>query len=116
MWEASPEQLSQLAELHTEIVEEFGPACSGFVCDNAKLRDFISSKVNKESADKYRNAVAEVRAEAVNGNDGMVMKKETLSSANSVNTVNGIIVGVAVIVALIAFGVIIRRRRKMNNR
>lgn len=45
MWNASAEQISTLAELHTEVVNEYRPSCSGFVCDNAKLRDFIASNV-----------------------------------------------------------------------
>ena len=38
MWKATPEQLKAIAELHAKSVAEFGAGCSGFVCDNAKLR------------------------------------------------------------------------------
>lgn len=115
MWQASPEQLSRLAELHTGVVEEFGPACSGFVCDNAKLRNFISSMVSPASAEKYRASVARVRAEAISGDDGMVMKKEELNSTDSaVNSVNGLIVAVAVVLALVVIGLVIRRRNRIN--
>lgn len=113
MWQASPEQLSALAELHTEIVNEYKPSCSGFVCDNAMLRDFIASKVNKETASAYNNAVAEIRAEAIGSDaDGKVLQKEELNGADSVvSHINGIIVAVAVVVILVVFIVVVRRRR-----
>jgi cobaltochelatase CobN len=112
MWQASETQLAELAELHTDMVEEYGPACSGFVCDNSKLRDFISSKVNPQAADKYRGAVAQVRAEAIVGDDGMVMKREEMNSTDSaINKVSGVAVGVAVVIALAVIALIIRRRK-----
>ena len=115
MWDASPEQVARLAELHTEMVEKYGAACSGFVCDNAKLRDFISSKVSKEKASAYNNEVASVRAENISGNDGKVMKREEMNAVDKVtNRINGVIVAVAVVLALIVFAVMIRRRRKNN--
>ena len=39
LWKASAEQVAELAKLHTETVNKYRPSCSGFVCDNAKLRD-----------------------------------------------------------------------------
>ena len=44
LWKASEEQVTELSKLHTEIVNTYRPSCSGFVCDNSKLRDFIASK------------------------------------------------------------------------
>lgn len=116
LWNASPEQVAALAELHTEMVAEFGAACSGFVCDNAKLRDFISSKVPASAASQYNSAVAQARAEAVGTDaDGMVMKREDLNpTETTTNTVSGIIVAAIVVVALIGLVVLIRRRRKQQ--
>lgn len=113
LWNASPEQLTALAELHTEVVRDYGAACSGFVCDNAKLRDFIAQKVPESAAREYKGAVAQVRAENVSGNDGMVMKREDMNmTQTAVNHINGIIVGVIVLAVLMLFVVIIRRRKK----
>lgn len=116
LWDASPEQVAALAELHTEMVAEFGAACSGFVCDNAKLRDFISSKVPASAASQYNSAVAQARAEAVGTEaDGMVMKREDLNpTETTTNTVSGIIVAAIVVVALAGLVVLIRRRRKQK--
>ena len=116
MWDASPEQIKAIADLHTEVVNEFGAACSGFVCDNAKLRDFIAQNVDKQRAADYNKQVAQVRAEAVSGDDGMVMKKEELNSQETVtNRISGILVAAGVIVALVVIAVIMRRRRRHSD-
>lgn len=111
MWDASPEQVSKLAELHTEMVKEYGAACSGFVCDNDKLRDFISSKAPRQAAE-YNKEVARVRAENISSDDGMVMKRDELNKTETeTNHVSGIIVAAVVLVAIIGLGVLIRRRK-----
>lgn len=116
MWNATPGQIQNLADLHAEVIEEFGAACSGFVCDNAKLRDFISSKLPQQDSKLYNQAVASVRAEKVSGDDGMVMKKEEVNATDTAtNAVNGLVVAVAVLVALLVIFIIIRRRKKNEN-
>lgn len=116
MWKASPEQVKALAELHTEIVNEYGAACSGFVCDNAKLRDFIASKAPQKAAADYKSAVAQVRAENVSSDDGMVMKRDELNQTQTeTNHISGIIVAAVVLIAVVGLVVLIRRRRKNNS-
>lgn len=113
MWNATPEQIATLADLHTQIVNEYKPSCSGFVCNNQKLRDYISQNVDKERAQAYNNSVAEIRAENVSDADGMVMRKEELNSTDSVTSrVNGALVAGIVIIALLVVFLVIRRRRK----
>lgn len=116
MWNATPEQVATLAELHTEVVNESGAACSSFVCDNPKLREFISSKVSREAASNYNQSVALVRAENISAdNDGMVMKRDELNATETtVNRINGVLVGIAVLVAVIGLVFLIRRRRNKN--
>lgn len=117
MWKATPQQLKDIAKLHTETVNKYKPSCSGFVCDNAKLRNYIASNTDAASAKEYQQNVEQIRdAEAAkNSNDkGMVMKKETLNDEAQKTTtmVSGIVVGVIVIVAFVMLAVLIRRRRK----
>jgi len=116
MWNATPEQVAAIAELHTEVVNESGAACSSFVCDNPKLREFISSKVSREAASNYNQSVALVRAENISAdNDGMVMKRDELNATETtVNRINGVLVGIAVLVAVIGLVFLIRRRRNKN--
>ena len=118
MWKATPQQLKDIAKLHTETVNKYKPSCSGFVCDNAKLRNYIASKTDAASAKEYQQNVEQIRdAEAAkDSNDkGMVMKKETLNEETQKTTtvVSGIVVGVIVIVAFVVLAVYLRRRRKM---
>ena len=117
MWKATPQQLKDIAKLHTETVNKYKPSCSGFVCDNAKLRNYIASKTDAASAKEYQQNVEQIRdAEAAkNNNDkGMVMKKETLNedAQKTTTVVSGIVVGVIVIVAFVMLAILIRRRRK----
>lgn len=118
MWKATPQQLKDIAKLHTETVNKYKPSCSGFVCDNAKLRNYIASKTDAASAKEYQQNVEQIRdAEtAKNSSDkGMVMKKETLNeeAQKTTTVVSGIVVGVIVIVAFVVLAVYLRRRRKM---
>lgn len=117
MWKATPQQLRDIAKLHTETVNKYKPSCSGFVCNNAKLRNYIASKTDAASAKEYQQNVEQIRdAEAAkNSSDkGMVMKKETLNedAQKTTTVVSGIVVGVIVIVAFVLLAVLIRRRRK----
>lgn len=117
MWKATPQQLRDIAKLHTETVNKYKPSCSGFVCNNAKLRNYIASKADAASAKEYQQNVEQIRdAEAAkNSSDkGMVMKKETLNeeAQKTTTVVSGIVVGVIVIVAFVLLAVLIRRRRK----
>ena len=119
MWKATPQQLKDIAKLHTETVNKYKPSCSGFVCDNAKLRNYIASKTDAASAKEYQQNVEQIRdAEAAkNSNDkGMVMKKETLNEETQKTTtvVSGIVVGVIVIVAFVMLAILIRRRRSQS--
>lgn len=114
LWNASDAQIKELANLHTEIVNEYMPSCSGFVCDNSKLRDFIATKVSSPVAAQYKKAVAEIRADNIaSDNSGMVMQKETLSDTNQITShINGIIVGICVLCTIIVLAIIMRRRNK----
>lgn len=117
MWKATPQQLKDIAKLHTETVNKYKPSCSGFVCNNAKLRNYIASKTDAASAKEYQQNVEQIRdAEAAkNSSDkGMVMKKETLNeeAQKTTTVVSGIVVGVIVIVAFVLLAILIRRRRK----
>ena len=118
MWKASKEQLADIAKLHTELVEKYNPACSGFVCDNAKLREFIASNTTAQSAQTYKEKIQDVREKVAESADkGMVMKKQEMNSAEAdqqTNTLNNTIVAVVVLVAIAVIVVVIRRKRKQQ--
>lgn len=115
MWKATEQQLADIAELHTHLVNTYKPSCSGFVCDNAKLRQFIADNANAEQAKEYKLNISEIR-EKQTDKKGTVMKMEEVSkNANketSILSSAAVAVCVCVIVGLMVW--MIRNRRKHN--
>lgn len=88
MWQASPEQIREVAALHTRMVVEHEAGCSGFICDNAKLQQFIAHNSDPTSAEKYKAAVSaarEVQMSQQESNNSVVLKKEEQQSETSQN-------------------------------
>lgn len=82
-WKATPEQLRNIAALHSELVEKYDAGCSGFVCDNAKLRTFIGEQLPAESAKQYEGKIESARNEAVAGDSkSVVLKKDKSMQTN----------------------------------
>ena len=113
MWKATQEQLAEVAKLHTDLVEKYKPSCSGFVCNNAKLQQFIASHAPEEKSSSYKKEIQQIREK----NDGknIVMKKDTLQETNESHVkINGVVVGAFVVLSFVVLLLLIRRRRKMN--
>lgn len=118
MWKPTHEQIKTLASRHMDLVNRFKPSCSGFVCNNNKLRHFIA----KEGADnavqqqQYLRNINQIREKATDGKQGMTMKKETLSDNQNTtsDSVNGTVIIIVVLIAIIAVAFIVRRNRKMR--
>lgn len=82
MWRASVEQIREVAELHTRMVNEHQAGCSGFICDNAKLQQFIAQNIDPVTAQQYRAAISAARQVEVSqeqGDKSVVLKKEEQS-------------------------------------
>lgn len=113
MWKASEQQLKDIAALHTELVNSYAPACSQFVCDNARLRDFIASRTEARAAAQYQERISQVRESIAGNTRGMVMEKEEMTSSGEMKTNRLSNTLVAILVAgaagLLIF--IIRRKR-----
>lgn len=110
MWEATPEQVKQLAELHAQLIQKYGAGCSGFVCGNTKLRDFIAEQLPAQQRQNYQQQIkASLEAPADAEQDSMVLEKEVIREADSeeiplIQRLNwGLIIGLLLIVATIAF-------------
>ncbi len=65
LWDADESQIKAVAELHGRLVAEHTAACSGFVCDNAKLKQFIASKLEAPAAERYRKRIDEALHPAI---------------------------------------------------
>lgn len=114
-WDATPEQVADVAGLHVSLVKEFAPSCSGFVCDNAALQDYIASALPEPSVSEYRSAVRQIReVSAGSAADGMVLKKDRLQEGVRERKVliNNLAVALLIVVILTGGGLLIRHRRR----
>ena len=113
MWNATPDKIAEIAKLHTEMIEKYGAACSGFVCDNAKLRDFIKSNIPEQNRTQFDAAVSAVRNEQITSdNNRMRLKREEINKNTTVsNHIDGIIVSGFVVALFIVVAILLRRKR-----
>lgn len=119
MWQATDQQIRDIAALHVELVNKYKPACSGMVCDNARLRDFIARQTPEEASLQYRENIREIRETAAEqGKQGMVMKKEEMNAATETSRtfVSGGIVAGLVAIAVTGLVFMVRKRRKALKR
>ncbi len=122
-WPATPEQLRAIASLHEALVEKHDAGCSGFVCDNAKLRAFIGEQLPQQQAELYREKIASARnASAGADTRGVVLEKDKnlpgqptpeAEKINSFNLALLIFGGIAVIGVL---AVMLKRRKRTSRR
>ena len=113
MWHASSEQINTLAKLHTELVEKYSPACSESVCNNSRLRQFITSHLDKSPPEKYNQSIREVRQAAAGGDKSVVMREdETNTDSQKEMILNGVIIGAIFIAIAVGLIFVVRRRRK----
>ncbi|MDO4722300.1 cobaltochelatase subunit CobN [Porphyromonas circumdentaria] len=84
LWAASQEQLDELAKMHAEVVDKYGAGCSGFVCDNASLREFIKNRLPQDQQQQYASSIKKVREVTQDGKSkGQVLKKEEQNTQTS---------------------------------
>jgi cobaltochelatase CobN len=114
MWQASEQQLSEIAQLHTDLVKEFGSSASGFAGGNVKLQDFIAQKINPQSVGEYRQQMQEMKTKSSTNEKGMVLKKDATepAEAGEKTALNGIFIVSAVLVAFVLLLIVLRRKRK----
>lgn len=118
-WKASPEQLSNIAKLHTDLVRQFGPSGSGFTGDNAKLQQFIASQVDAQTAANYNKELKQMKQANLNGEatkGGMVLKKQSSDAVQGAqeeqNSLNGGLIAGIVLVAFVVMLLILKKKRK----
>lgn len=114
-WKASPEQLREIAKVHTAFTRKYGASGSSFEGANSKLQDFIAKQSSASDAKAYKdNLRKQSHTLADSKQQAMVMKKQTTQSAEEMERTgfNGIYVVGIVLVLFIAFAVIIRQKRK----
>ncbi len=118
MWDATPEQIHKMAELHANLVVNHEAGCSGFVCDNPKLRLYINNQLTKGQQQVYNRELDKVLESAgEENNDNVVLKKEQEDKVQPKNAIkeklhtNKVII-VCTLFFLVILVFFIRRRRK----
>lgn len=120
MWKASPAQVSDIARLHVELVNKHQPSGSKFVGNNAKLCEFIASKVDAVQGKEYRRRINDLRNTVADSDKkGTVMKREEMSEqitkrTRLIDRTPIVIAAAALALAVIVF--VVRKRRKGSNR
>ncbi|MFW5708494.1 MAG: cobaltochelatase subunit CobN, partial [Bacteroidota bacterium] len=75
-WKATRQQLKEISQVHAELVRDHDAGCSGFVCDNAKLRSFIAAKIPEQLSKDYQNKIDEARNVQIDENSKNVVLKK----------------------------------------
>ena len=120
MWKASPEQLKNVAALHGELVKDFTAGCSGFICDNQKLRAFIAQNLSKEQAADYQKQIKAAREVALDQKaqeNNVVLKKDeqtqtqkTVRADQAKNDSNRTLIYVVVVLLVFVVGWILIKK------
>jgi len=116
-WKPEETVKNDIAALHAELVKEFKAGCSGFVCDNSKLREMISSLLHPELKKAYNQQIeTALTGEKGDSKDGMILEKDTLSLEKAKEIIADnlpALLSVSIIIILFSLAVIygaVRRR------
>ena len=130
LWKTDAATLRQLAELHAELVKIHGAACSGFVCNNAKLKEFIDAKLSDARAKQsYNDEIRKVRtpsAAPASSQDkkseqveGMKLKEQVIQQEKTESKLsrrNAVILLISLVVLVTAAFLIGKYRRRAEDR
>ena len=120
-WKADDETIRQIAQLHAGLIEKYSPGCSGFVCNNQKLREMIARNLSDDpqAAAAYQEAIRRIREVPAKENEnveGQILKEEQIDperrSVQPDGIAGKIVIGAIILIALLAVFLGSRRRRK----
>lgn len=103
------------ANLHTDLVKEFGSAGSGFAGGNAKLQDYIASRVQPERATVYKEQIQSMKtAQVATDKKGMVLKKDEVAQAErgEKNALNGVWIAGGVFALFVILLLVLKKKEK----
>jgi cobaltochelatase CobN len=115
-WDATPQQLMDIANLHTELVKKYDAACSGFVCDNMKLKDYIEKNASKEYKTDYLNKINEVRNVNTDNSQSVTMERQDVNKTDTKSIFESERTSIIVfsLFSLLALAIYIIYKRKTN--
>ena len=119
MWKATNQQLNHLAQLHTDLVKEFGASGSGFAGSNIKLQDFIAQKTTEVQAVEYKQQLQKMKngdVVSLEEQNGTVLKKQEMVQQENgeKNSLSALWVISIVLVCFIGLLVLLRYKRKQQ--
>ena len=116
-WKATSEQIKEIANLHGQLVKEHKAGCSGFVCDNQQLKEFINNHIDQKIKKAYNDAITNVReVKQENNAENLVMEKEVLKEKKKTKLFNSnnntfLLIGGGLTTLILLF-FFIRKRKK----
>ena len=120
-WKPDEAVTKDIVNLHAELVKDYQAGCSGFVCDNAKLKEMIERFLTGELKESYNQEISDVRTGSANQNnqEGMVLEKEEITVdkvkeilKDNMKAVITLILTILLIGGAVTWGIV--RRRRMN--
>jgi cobaltochelatase CobN len=125
-WNASDKQLNELVQMHAELVKNYDAGCSGFVCNNIKLRQYILEKLPADLSEQYNQAIDKARNVQIDEDpESVVLKKEKeeMTDENQPNNAKNYktdkklaIIVLAVIIILLLIAIYVRKQKKENSK
>ncbi len=114
-WKPSKEVLVKIANLHVALVKEFKAGCSGFVCNNSKVRDMVAELVDSKELKDYRKSIDEARVKKADSREkeGMKLEKEKKPGEEPLIKIDSrmVIIIVSVLLAALILMGLIRKKR-----
>ena len=107
-WKPSDEQLNTTVQLHADITNEGGAACTDFVCNNQPLQHFVESRLSGEAGKEYKRQMTFAKGQR---SENMVLEKIDENSGSIGSSSTMVIAAVIVVVILLA-GMLMLLRRK----
>jgi len=114
MWSPDADVVQQLVDLHVDLMEKHEAACTGFVCDNSKLRAMISEMAQPEQREAYEQKLDAVRQPRVDGgqtrpDDAVTLRRDD-PFVFDLRGNGGIILGAVLAISLLLLVPFFRRR------
>lgn len=120
MWSPDTSVIQQLVDLHIELLAEHGAACTGFVCDNEKLRGKISEMATHEQREAYERELNEIRQPRASGGQTSPEDAVTLRLDDpfvfDLRGQGGIALGVLAVVILLLLVPFAKRKGRTNKK
>ena len=109
-WKATAEQLHATAAMHAQVTKESGAACTDFVCNNAKLQQFVALQLSEKARRDYNSEMSAVK-NASSGQKDMVLKDRNAAAAAQHPALRGALIAVVAGIVLLLLLLFIRRRK-----